>query len=66
MFNEEAAGYETPTGTYTIGLGMVIPTIVEHGTEEQKERYIRKALRGEEKVGTFGLGGSQRLMMIGT
>jgi alkylation response protein AidB-like acyl-CoA dehydrogenase len=27
---------------------MVIPTIVEHGTEAQKERYIRKALRGEE------------------
>jgi alkylation response protein AidB-like acyl-CoA dehydrogenase len=27
---------------------MVIPTIVEHGTDEQKERYVRKALRGEE------------------
>ena len=48
VFNEEAAGYETPTAVYTIGLGMVIPTIVEHGTEEQKERYVRKALRGEE------------------
>ena len=48
VFNEEAAGYEVPTGVYTIGLGMVIPTIVEHGTEPQKERYVRKALRGEE------------------
>ena len=48
VFNEEAADYEIPTGVYTIGLGMVIPTIVEHGTEEQKERYVRKALRGEE------------------
>src|SRR5919112_3533272 len=48
VFNEEAAGYETPTGAYTIGLGMVIPTIVEHGTEAQKERYVRRALRGEE------------------
>ena len=27
---------------------MVIPTIVEHGTDEQTERYVRKALRGEE------------------
>jgi alkylation response protein AidB-like acyl-CoA dehydrogenase len=27
---------------------MVIPTIVEHGTDEQKARYVRKALRGEE------------------
>jgi alkylation response protein AidB-like acyl-CoA dehydrogenase len=48
VFNEEASGYETPIGVYTIGLGMVIPTIVEHGTEDQKERYVRKALRGEE------------------
>jgi alkylation response protein AidB-like acyl-CoA dehydrogenase len=48
VFNEEASGYETPTAVYTIGLGMVIPTIVEHGTDDQKERYVRKALRGEE------------------
>jgi alkylation response protein AidB-like acyl-CoA dehydrogenase len=48
VFNEEAADYELPTGVYTIGLGMVIPTIVEHGTQEQKDRYVRKALRGEE------------------
>lgn len=48
VFNEEAADYEVPIGPYTIGLGMVIPTMVEHGTEEQKQRYVRKALRGEE------------------
>jgi alkylation response protein AidB-like acyl-CoA dehydrogenase len=48
VFNEEAADYELPTGVYTIGLGMVIPTIVEHGTDEQRARYVRKALRGEE------------------
>ncbi len=48
VFNEEAADYELPTGIYTIGLGMVVPTIVEHGTQEQKDRYVRKALRGEE------------------
>ena len=48
VFNEEAADFEAPTGVYTIGLGMVIPTLVEYGTEEQKERYVRKALRGEE------------------
>jgi alkylation response protein AidB-like acyl-CoA dehydrogenase len=48
VFNEEAADYELPTAVYTIGLGMVIPTIVEHGTKEQKDRYVRKALRGEE------------------
>ncbi|HEX7167040.1 MAG TPA: acyl-CoA dehydrogenase family protein [Acidimicrobiales bacterium] len=48
VFNEVAADYELPVGVYTIGLGMVIPTIVEFGTEEQKQRYVAKALRGEE------------------
>jgi alkylation response protein AidB-like acyl-CoA dehydrogenase len=27
---------------------MVIPTLIEFGTDEQKERYVAKALRGEE------------------
>ena len=48
VFNEEAAGRLLPTAPYTIGLGMVIPTILEFGTDEQKERYVAKALRGEE------------------
>ena len=48
VFNEVAAEYELPVGVYTIGLGMVIPTILEFGTDEQKERYVAKALRGEE------------------
>jgi alkylation response protein AidB-like acyl-CoA dehydrogenase len=48
VFNEEAAGYELPISMYTIGLGMVIPTMLEFGTDEQRERYVRKALRGEE------------------
>ena len=48
VFNEEAVGYELPTSMYTIGLGMVIPTMLEFGTDEQRERYVAKALRGEE------------------
>jgi alkylation response protein AidB-like acyl-CoA dehydrogenase len=48
VFNEEAAGYELPTTAYTIGLGMVIPTMIEFGTDDQRERYVAKALRGEE------------------
>ncbi len=48
VFNEEVAGREVPTGIYTIGHGMCGPTILEHGTEEQKQRYIRPMLRGEE------------------
>ncbi len=48
VFNEEAAGRVLPIAMYTIGLGMVIPTMLEFGTDEQKERYVAKALRGEE------------------
>ena len=48
VFNEEAAGYELPTTAYIIGLGMVIPTMIEFGTDAQRERYVAKALRGEE------------------
>jgi alkylation response protein AidB-like acyl-CoA dehydrogenase len=48
VFNEEAAGLVRPTFVYTIGLGMVIPTLIEFGTDAQKDRYVAKALRGEE------------------
>jgi alkylation response protein AidB-like acyl-CoA dehydrogenase len=48
VFNEEASGYELPTTAYTIGLGMVIPTMIEFGTDAQRARYVAKALRGEE------------------
>jgi len=48
VFNEEAGGYELPTTVYVIGLGMVIPTMIELGTDAQRERYVAKALRGEE------------------
>ena len=48
VFNEEASGYELPTSAYVIGLGMVIPTMIEFGTDAQRERYVAKALRGEE------------------
>jgi len=30
------------------GAGMLVPTLLEFGTEAQKERYVAKALRGEE------------------
>jgi len=36
VFNEEAAGYDLPTSAYIIGLGMVIPTMIEFGTDAQR------------------------------
>jgi alkylation response protein AidB-like acyl-CoA dehydrogenase len=41
-------GYETPDMTFfTIGLGMVAPTIVAHATPEVRDAYVRKMYRGD-------------------
>jgi len=48
VFNDEAGGYALPTNAFLIGLGMVIPTMIEFGTDAQRERYVAKAMRGEE------------------
>jgi alkylation response protein AidB-like acyl-CoA dehydrogenase len=48
LFNNVAAQYDLPTGPFAIGFGMCLPTVLEHGTEEQKQRFVRPALRGEE------------------
>ncbi len=42
------ARYDLPAGTvFGIGLGMVAPTILAHGTEAAKERYLRALYRGD-------------------
>ncbi|GIU88714.1 MAG: acyl-CoA dehydrogenase [Acidimicrobiia bacterium] len=43
-----AAGAPHPYGRNPIGYGMCAPTIVVHGTEEQKRRYLRPLFTGEE------------------
>jgi alkylation response protein AidB-like acyl-CoA dehydrogenase len=48
IWNQEEARYKTPPNVFGIGQGMLGPTIMVHGTEEQKQRYIRPMLRGEE------------------
>jgi len=48
IFNDEAAGYDLPTSLFMIGHGMCGPTLVDLGTHEQKSRYVRPLLRGDE------------------
>jgi len=48
IWNQEEARYDTPPNIFTIGQGMLGPTIMTHGTDDQKTRYIPKMLRGEE------------------
>ena len=48
IFQEELALADAPHLLGTIGLSLVGPTIIAIGTEEQKSRYLRKILSGEE------------------
>jgi alkylation response protein AidB-like acyl-CoA dehydrogenase len=45
---EEVARAEAPQHMGVIGLGMAGPTIMSHGTPEQKARYLSKILSAEE------------------
>ena len=45
---DEMAQANAPAPTNGLGLGIVGPTIVVHGTEAQKKRYLRKILTAEE------------------
>jgi alkylation response protein AidB-like acyl-CoA dehydrogenase len=48
IFNEEVSDYDPPNLIYIIGFGMCIPTVLAHGTEALKQRYVSPAARGEE------------------
>ncbi len=48
IFGQEESRTYVPTGLYSIGLGMCIPTVFTHGTPELIARFVPKALSGEE------------------
>ncbi len=48
IFKQEEAKFEVPADVYTIGLGMLGPTLMAHGTDEQKKKYIPQMIRGQE------------------
>ncbi len=48
IWNQEEARYRVPPNLFGIGQGMLGPTIMAHGTDAQKERYLEPMLRGEE------------------
>jgi len=45
---EELAAAQAPSHVGVIGLGMAGPTIVAHGTDEQKARYLQPILAADE------------------
>jgi alkylation response protein AidB-like acyl-CoA dehydrogenase len=48
MFYEEMARAQAPAHVGVIGLGMAGPTIMAHGTDEQKDAHLSKILSAEE------------------
>ncbi|MCI4643938.1 MAG: acyl-CoA dehydrogenase family protein [Hyphomonadaceae bacterium] len=48
IWNQEEGKFDAPTGPFTIGLGMCVPTVIAFGSDEHKNRYVRPALTGDE------------------
>ena len=48
IFWEEMARVEAPPMANSLGLGLIGPTIIAHGTEAQKKRFIPRILSAEE------------------
>ena len=48
IFSQEEFKYDVAAGVFSVGIGMAGPTLIAHGTEAQKERYLAPMLRGDE------------------
>ncbi len=49
VIRSELVHHRLPTVSLSLlGVGLAGPTLIEHGTDAQKERYLRKILSGEE------------------
>jgi alkylation response protein AidB-like acyl-CoA dehydrogenase len=48
IFNQEQGTYDVSPGVFAVGIGMVGPTLIAHGTDAQKEGFLDTMLRGEE------------------
>jgi alkylation response protein AidB-like acyl-CoA dehydrogenase len=48
IFNEELTRSKAPELANVLGLAMGGPTVIAHGTEEQRERYLQPILSAEE------------------
>ena len=47
IFAQEESRFFVSAGAFAVAIGMVGPTIIAHGTDEQKERFLRQILSGE-------------------
>tara|TARA_B100000686_G_C16795896_1_gene982318 strand:- start:860 stop:2077 length:1218 start_codon:yes stop_codon:yes gene_type:complete len=47
VFREESIGYQVHTGFFHSIISMVLPALIKHGTEGQKEKHIPSLINGE-------------------
>ncbi len=48
IFGQEETKFDAPSSVFAIGLGMCLPTVIAFASEVIKQRYVGKALSGEE------------------
>ena len=48
VFGQEEAGFDVPHDALAIGLNWCGPALMQHGNEEQRQRWLRPLLRGDE------------------
>jgi len=47
IFAEEQAGFDVATGAFAVGIGMVGPTLIAHGSPDQQHQWLGSMLNGE-------------------
>ncbi|MFZ0014113.1 MAG: acyl-CoA dehydrogenase family protein, partial [Acidimicrobiia bacterium] len=48
IWGQECAGFDIPDAVFRIGVSLGGPTVITHGTEDQKRRFLPPLLSGEE------------------
>jgi acyl-CoA dehydrogenase len=48
IFRSEESAFEVPDNPFVIGLGMCMPTLLQHATKEIIARFVSPAVRGDE------------------
>ena len=46
IWRQEEGRYDVPTGVFNVSLGMVLPAVMAHGTNEVRAAYVAPALSG--------------------
>ncbi|MEM7253218.1 MAG: acyl-CoA dehydrogenase family protein [Pseudomonadota bacterium] len=48
IWTQEESRYRVPPNIFAIGIGMLGPTLMKHGTDEQKSKHLERLARGDD------------------